>query len=211
MDKSLRQTLGAFDLVQLSHKWVSTILICGKHSTTVQAWIVSRLWWRSRRLKINIRRNSVHFRSHTFVPIGWMCKKQISVSHSSTEAETNSLDAGLCKDGIPAFRSQGFGDWSVPFFTKTIQKKKNKDDRVPRGNLSARTQPNMRHGYETHPRAITFPPEAGFFVEPLSTSPCASRNTFSVSTITDGYARVRRPQHTCPDVGLTVHLSRLPS
>ena len=32
-----------------------------------------------------------------------MCKKQTSVSHSSTEAEIISLDAGLRMDGIPAF------------------------------------------------------------------------------------------------------------
>ena len=31
-----------------------------------------------------------------------MCKKQTSVSHSSTEAEIISLDAGLHMDGIPA-------------------------------------------------------------------------------------------------------------
>ena len=42
------------------------------------------------------------FGSHTFVPISWMCKKQTSVSHSSTEAEIISLDAGLRLDGIPA-------------------------------------------------------------------------------------------------------------
>ena len=41
------------------------------------------------------------FGSHTFVPISWMCKKQISVSHSSTELEIISLDAGLRLDGIP--------------------------------------------------------------------------------------------------------------
>ena len=39
---------------------------------------------------------------HTFVPISWMCKKQTSVSHSSTESEIISLDAGLGLDGIPA-------------------------------------------------------------------------------------------------------------
>ena len=38
----------------------------------------------------------------TFVPISWMCKKQTSVSHSSTESEIISLDAGLRLDGIPA-------------------------------------------------------------------------------------------------------------
>ena len=42
------------------------------------------------------------FGSHTFVPISWMCKKQTSVSHSSTESELISLDAGLRMDGIPA-------------------------------------------------------------------------------------------------------------
>ena len=40
--------------------------------------------------------------SHTYVPISWMCKKQFSVSHSSTESEMISLDAGLRLDGIPA-------------------------------------------------------------------------------------------------------------
>ena len=42
------------------------------------------------------------FGSHTCVPRSWMCKKQTSVSHSSTEAEIVSLDAGLRMDGIPA-------------------------------------------------------------------------------------------------------------
>ena len=42
------------------------------------------------------------FGSHTFVPRSWMCKKQTSVSHSSTESEIISLDAGLRLDGIPA-------------------------------------------------------------------------------------------------------------
>ena len=42
------------------------------------------------------------FGSHTFVPISWMCKKQASVSHSSTESEIISFDAGLRLDGIPA-------------------------------------------------------------------------------------------------------------
>ena len=42
------------------------------------------------------------FGSHTFVPISWMCKKQTAVSHSSTDSEIISLDAGLRLDGIPA-------------------------------------------------------------------------------------------------------------
>ena len=42
------------------------------------------------------------FGSHTFVPGSWMCKKQTSVSHSSTESEIISLDAGLRLNGLPA-------------------------------------------------------------------------------------------------------------
>ena len=42
------------------------------------------------------------FGSHTLVPISWMCKKQTLVSHSSTESEIISSDAGLRLDGIPA-------------------------------------------------------------------------------------------------------------
>ena len=42
---------------------------------------------------------------HTFVPKSWMCKKQTSVSHSSTEAEIISLDAGLRMDGNPLLLS----------------------------------------------------------------------------------------------------------
>ena len=56
-------------------------------------------------LRIQNLRQVAHcafFGSHTFVPISWMCKKQTSVSHSSTESEIISLDAGLRLDGIPA-------------------------------------------------------------------------------------------------------------
>ena len=39
---------------------------------------------------------------NTFVPISWFCKKQGSVSNSSTESELISLDASLRMEGIPA-------------------------------------------------------------------------------------------------------------
>ena len=48
--------------------------------------------------------------SRTFVPISWMCKKQTSVSHSSTESEIIPLDARLRMDGLPTCaRLVGFG------------------------------------------------------------------------------------------------------
>ena len=52
--------------------------------------------------KSTSRRLLCIFGSHTFVPLSWKCKKQTSVSHSSTEAEVISLDAGLRMDGITA-------------------------------------------------------------------------------------------------------------
>ena len=42
------------------------------------------------------------FGSRAFVPLSWMCKKQTSVSHSSTESEIISLDTGLRLDCLPA-------------------------------------------------------------------------------------------------------------
>ena len=58
------------------------------------------------------------FGSHTFVPTSWMCKKQTSVSHSSTESEIISLDAGLRLDGIPAL---DLWDLIVSVLVNTIQ------------------------------------------------------------------------------------------
>ena len=37
----------------------------------------------------------------TFVPLAWLCKKQGAVSHSTTEAETISLDTGLRLEALP--------------------------------------------------------------------------------------------------------------
>ena len=39
---------------------------------------------------------------NTYVPISWFCKKQGSISNSSTESELISLDAVLRTEGIPA-------------------------------------------------------------------------------------------------------------
>ena len=44
----------------------------------------------------------MRFRSYTFVPKSWMCKKQTAVLHSSTESEISSLDTGLRLDGLLA-------------------------------------------------------------------------------------------------------------
>ena len=60
------------------------------------------------------------FGSRTFVPVSWMCKERTSVSHSSTESEIISLDAGLRLDGLPGlelwdriFSSESAGECST--------------------------------------------------------------------------------------------------
>ena len=64
MDQSLWQTNFSFDLLHSLHKWIQTILSCGKHCKTVQIGTVSRLRLcrRSWGFKIDIRWNIVHFR-----------------------------------------------------------------------------------------------------------------------------------------------------
>ena len=98
MDKSLWQTLSSSDSLHSSHNWSQAVLSCGKHDSTLSIRFIPRLrfcWglW-SRREFLYI------FGSRPFVSISWMCKKQTSVSHGSTELEVISLDAGLRMDWI---------------------------------------------------------------------------------------------------------------
>ena len=67
-----------------------------------------------------------------------MCKKQTSVSHSSTEAELLTLDAGLRMDGISALDLWDLG--MGVFHSSPTQSKKTKDQ--ARGNSSRDTTSN---------------------------------------------------------------------
>ena len=80
------------------------------------------------------------FGSRTFAPISWMCKNQTAVSHSSTESEVISLDAGVRMDGIP-LRSGLMGS----FFNEVLHS--------PSPSSLSRTRPGaMRLQCETHPK-----------------------------------------------------------
>ena len=68
------------------------------------------------------------FGIHTFVPISWMCEKQTSVSHSSTESEIISLDAGLRMAGTPAL---DLWDLIVAVLGNTFQSNKARGDLCP--------------------------------------------------------------------------------
>ena len=101
------------------------------------------------------------FGSHTCVSLSWMSKKQTSISHSSTEAEVISLDAGSRMDGIPALDLR---DLVIEVFhSSPNQTNKTKDLREPRRNLSASLQSIMRkqiqkqaHQCRSDPTLITF-------------------------------------------------------
>ena len=80
------------------------------------------------------------FGSHTFVPIRLMCKKQISVSHSSTESEIISLNAGLRMDGISAL---DFWDLVVEVLRSSSNQPKKSKENV-QGNLMHDT-PSRKH------------------------------------------------------------------
>ena len=103
MDQSMWQTFGTF-LLHSSHMWLQTIFSCGKHCQAMQIGTVSRLRFcrRSWGFKITSGGKLCIIGSRTFVPISWMCKKQTSVSYSSTESEIISLDTGFRLDGKPA-------------------------------------------------------------------------------------------------------------
>ena len=73
------------------------------------------------------------------MPRSWMCKKQTSVSHRSTEAEVISLDAGLRMDGIPALT---LWDLVIEVF-QSVPNRTDGPKREPWGNPSAVVKPNM--------------------------------------------------------------------
>ena len=87
------------------------------------------------------------FGSHTFVPTSWMCKKQTSVSHSSTESEIVSLDAGLRSDAIPAFI---LWDLVVAVLGNTYQSKKARRDLCPNQRQVRSTPRKLQKRKKSH-------------------------------------------------------------
>ena len=74
------------------------------------------------------------FGSRTNVPTIWTCKNQTSVSHSSTESEIVSLDAGLRMDGILA-RDLWDLDIEVLYSSKNTPERETRDETLqPRYN-----------------------------------------------------------------------------
>ena len=97
MNKSLWQTLGSFDLRHSSHNRLPTIFHVGNTAKHCRWGLFqdSDFAGDLEDSKSTSAGILCIFGSRTFVPISWVCKKQTSVSHSSTESEIISLDAGL--------------------------------------------------------------------------------------------------------------------
>ena len=72
------------------------------------------------------------FGSPKFVTRSWMCKKQTSVSESSTAAEIISLDTGLRMDGIAAL---DLWNLVIEVFHDYPNQSNNTQDSLPQVNL----------------------------------------------------------------------------
>ena len=82
------------------------------------------------------------FGSHTFVPTSWLCKKQTSVSHSSTESEIIFLEAGLRLDGIPAL---DLWDLIVAVLGNTNRNHTERGDLLLKNKREVRSPPHTIH------------------------------------------------------------------
>ena len=105
------------------------------------------------------------FGSHTFVPISWMCKKQTSVSHSSTESDIISFDAGLRLDGIPAL---DLWDLIVAVLGNTNQSNKERSDLLM--NKSEACSPPYTIDSQTQARVINDLDNVDFFTPNVKSS-----------------------------------------
>ena len=90
MDKSMWQTFGAFDLLHSSHMWVQATLLCGKHSTTVQTRIFSRLI-----LQETVKTQNRH-------QVEYCAFRKTNIRANMLDVARTRLDAGLLMDGILA-------------------------------------------------------------------------------------------------------------
>ena len=112
--------------------------------------------------------------SHTFVPISWMCEKQTSVSHSFTESEVISLDAGLQMNGIPAVDQWDLVIGVLHSSKHTHQavryhcRKEMVDDQVPRSRTRSEIQITNPNTKSTRKNNREFDDRCTFFWEQWS-------------------------------------------
>ena len=130
-------------LARAVSKWTKA---CGKRLARLISYIHHTSGWKqycyvgntAQQSKIRLFQDSVFARdledsiSTSGGLLCWMCKKQISVSHSSTEAELISLDASLRMDEIPAL---GLWDLVIEVFHFSPTQSKEAKDQARRNSL----------------------------------------------------------------------------
>ena len=79
---------------------------------------------------------------NTFVPLGWMCKKQSAVSHSTAEAEIISMDASVRMEGLPCL-----GLWDLVIRVL-----------APHADVKQQKLPQIKREGENKPRDINLIP-----------------------------------------------------
>ena len=146
MDSGLRQTIGNIDFKHSSHKWLLRYCFMGNTAQQCRLGLFQDSDFAG---DLEVSKSTSGgalciFGSRTFVPVSWMCKKQTSVSHSSTEPEIISLDAGLIVDGLLALDLWVFVI-EVPRSTNnTVQPKHNGMQEIG-GTLHSKTKtPNVK-------------------------------------------------------------------
>ena len=123
LPKECSQLVLTFDLLHSSHKWIQTILSCGKHSATMYIGIILRFWFCRRlwRFKINIGWNLMHFRkSHVRAEKLDVQETDFSFSQFNRSWDNFSC-CGPSNGWYPSSGSLEFGKRSVPLFPKPIQ------------------------------------------------------------------------------------------
>ena len=132
------QTVCAFDLLHSSHMWIQTLLSRDKYRATMHNRIVSRFWFCGDFEDSKSTSDGLLciFGSRTLVSTSWMCKKQTSVSHSSTEAEYRFTHG----------RNSALNLWDLVievFHSSSNQNNKSKGQES-QGNLSRNTTLHMK-------------------------------------------------------------------
>ena len=110
VEPSVRFATSASHQLHSYHFQLQTLLSCCESTKRLQTGLLPNRQYCKKfdGHKVNLRwRVLCTFGSHTFVPISWACKKQRATSHSITEPETISLDAGSRMEGISSIKFVG--------------------------------------------------------------------------------------------------------
>ena len=117
------QTISKIDFLHSSHVWIQSILLRGKHSTTMQIRIVPRFWFCGRpwRFKMNIRWTLMHFRK-TNICANNLDVQQTDISLAQLNRSWTYFSGCRFTHGRNFCAwSVGLSNWSISFLTEPNQ------------------------------------------------------------------------------------------